>query len=81
MSVEHQKYSHVYLNRMLRIPANVKNSKKYQTYANIIFTECKEYQNINVFAFLLYLQLYLGILQKFLLAFLVEFLEFHRVCP
>ena len=60
---------------MLRIPVNVKNSEKYQTYASRIVTKFKEYQNIHVFAFLLHLQLYLGILQIFLLAFPVEFLE------
>ena len=55
--------------------------KKYQTCANRIFTECKEYQNIHVFAFLEHLQAYLGIFQIFLSAFPTEFLKFPRVCP
>ena len=46
---------------MQRIPADVKNSEKFQTYANRIFKEGKEYQNIHVFAFLLRLQAYLNL--------------------
>ena len=82
LSQEYQKHSHVYLNRILRIPGDPKNSKKYwqNIYASRIFTECKEYQNINVFAFLQHLQTYLGILQVFLSAFPAEFLTFCRVC-
>ena len=71
----------VHLSRMLRISADVKNSEKCQTYANRILTKCKEYQNIQTFAFLLHLQAYSDILQIFLPAFPAEFLEFHRMCP
>ena len=81
LSLEYQKHSHVYLNRMLRIPADVKISEKYQTVSNRMLTECKEYQNIHVFAFLQHLQAYLGIPQIFLSAFPAEFLKFPRVCP
>ena len=58
LSKKYQKHSLVYLNRMLRIPADVKNSKKFQTYANRIIPECKECQNIHIFAFLQHLQAY-----------------------
>ena len=66
---------------MLIIPADIKNSKKDQTYENTIFTKCKECQNIQAFAFLQHLQAYSGILQIFLSAFPAQFLEFSRVCP
>ena len=65
LSYEYQKHSHVYLNRILTIPADVKNSKKYYTYANRIFIECKEYQNICVFAVFTAFATDLGILQIF----------------
>ena len=65
----------------MRIPADVKNSEKYQSYANRIFTECKEYQNIHVFAFLQHLQAYLDILQIFLSAFPADSLKFPMVFP
>ena len=34
-----------WFSRMLRIPTDVKNSEKYQTYANRILTKCRECQN------------------------------------
>ena len=82
MSLKYQNHSLVHLSRMLRIPADVKNSEICQlAYANRILTKYKECQNIQVFAFLQHLQAFSDIPPIFLSAFPAEFLEFRRVCP